>query len=669
MCENADCGGGRRRRERSLPSARCGSGVLVMLCVALCAVTVTAAAAADFPHQDMLMPQRRGSQRSKDGEPADAGPPRVSFGLPAVPSPSPRDQGLGHRYNKNVHRRRRQNRIRNSHHPRRGLVVVDPNPFNVPLRPRTRKSQAALPAASAVAAAAAHSNSSSNNSNEQLNRRQVPVCGGSGAQSAQHAENRTHLETVEEVDRLLCQYYTPWSKWRRCNRRCQQRRVRRCRVAEQCGTTKLKEHRACRRKRGRCSSRVSSQAVGDFRGKNRKIERVLYDVLYTDWSAWGSCTRSCKQRRRRRCTVREVCQSNFIQESRWCGVPGSKCERYLLTTPQPGDRGGAGTTTPGPRTLTDSPAGGRSPEQRRPQRKGSGKTKPRPPSRRKNRKYGGRGKQDKAEREVTKAETTTGGRSVLVTAQKTCGRRQGGFYRVVGGQEAQRHSWPWQVAIMTRYQEQYCAGTMIAPQWLLTAAHCVRKRGRRRRIIVRAGEHDLEEFEGSEQDVKPEREYPHPNFDYATITNDIALVRLKTPLEERTHPGYACLPDPGFSPDRDSLCYIVGWGKRRNTHLFGADVLHEAQVPVVSPKRCQNVFDYHINDTQLCAGYRRGGTDACSGDSGGPLICPKTEAGVTRWFLLGITSYGEGCGRRGKYGIYTRVTSYLDWIVDTIESY
>lgn len=119
-------------------------------------------------------------------------------------------------------------------------------------------------------------------------------------------------------------------------------------------------------------------------------------------------------------------------------------------------------------------------------------------------------------------------------------------------------------------------------------------------------------------------------------------------------------------PDSDALCFILGWGKRKNTHIFGTDTLHEVQVPLVSHKQCQKVFDYDIMQTQLCAGYRHGRKDSCAGDSGGPLLCPKTVSGVTRWYLVGITSYGEGCGRPGKYGIYTKVSSYLDWIQNTM---
>ena len=92
----------------------------------------------------------------------------------------------------------------------------------------------------------------------------------------------------------------------------------------------------------------------------------------------------------------------------------------------------------------------------------------------------------------------------------------------------------------------------------------------------------------------------------------------------------------------------------------------QAKVPVVKHKKCQKVFDYVITENQVCAGYKRGGIDACAGDSGGPLLCSKTVNGTDRFVLYGVTSYGEGCGRKGKYGIYTKVSSYLDWIEETI---
>lgn len=115
-------------------------------------------------------------------------------------------------------------------------------------------------------------------------------------------------------------------------------------------------------------------------------------------------------------------------------------------------------------------------------------------------------------------------------------------------------------------------------------------------------------------------------------------------------------------------CYIVGWGKENNTDVFGSKELQEARVPLVSRKRCQKVFDYVIHESQICAGYKRGGHDSCAGDSGGPLLCSKQMDGKNRWYVYGVTSYGEGCAEKGKYGIYTKVTNYLQWINNIIET-
>lgn len=120
---------------------------------------------------------------------------------------------------------------------------------------------------------------------------------------------------------------------------------------------------------------------------------------------------------------------------------------------------------------------------------------------------------------------------------------------------------------------------------------------------------------------------------------------------------------------KKAVCYIVGWGKERNTDAYGSTLLREAQVPLVERNRCQKAFDYVIHSTQICAGSRKGGIDSCAGDSGGPLLCEKRESdGSSRWVVYGVTSYGEGCGEKKKYGIYTNVRKYLDWIKETIST-
>ena len=218
-----------------------------------------------------------------------------------------------------------------------------------------------------------------------------------------------------------------------------------------------------------------------------------------------------------------------------------------------------------------------------------------------------------------------------------------------------------QVAILTKWKEQYCGGALIHPQWVITAAHCVRRNGKRRRVLVRVGEYDLSEHEGTESDLKA-TDYVHHAFDIETIDSDIALLKLRTPVLGMPKIGYACLPEIGDVLPTNTLCFAVGWGKLKDTHLFGADVLREARVPLVSPTKCQAAFDYDITDNQMCAGYPSGGVDTCAGDSGGPLMCQIEKNGMSRWHVYGVTSFGEGCGDKGKYGIYTRVSNYSNWI-------
>lgn len=116
---------------------------------------------------------------------------------------------------------------------------------------------------------------------------------------------------------------------------------------------------------------------------------------------------------------------------------------------------------------------------------------------------------------------------------------------------------------------------------------------------------------------------------------------------------------------------IVGWGKRKASARSGADVLHEAPVQVIEQQRCKDAYqgDHPISPRMLCAGSGKNGrSDTCEGDSGGGLICQVGEnSHESPWRIMGITSFGDGCGKKDKFGVYTRVSAYLEWINQVLE--
>ncbi|XP_076307762.1 uncharacterized protein LOC143223549 [Tachypleus tridentatus] len=249
-----------------------------------------------------------------------------------------------------------------------------------------------------------------------------------------------------------------------------------------------------------------------------------------------------------------------------------------------------------------------------------------------------------------------------------CGVRplsQGIQGRVIGGQSSMVGAWPWQVALY-REGEFQCGAVLINNQWLVSAGHCFYRTPSAywtaRLGLLRRGTRVNSPFE---QVRRISHVIIHPDYVDKGFINDISLLRLEKPVLFSDYVRPVCLPSPkdAKSQQHGQMCTVTGWGKLFEIGQIFPDTLQEVQLPMISTEECRKKTFflplYRITDNVFCAGYDRGGQDACLGDSGGPLMCPNSDI---HWTLTGVTSNGDGCGRPGRPGVYTKVVNYLQWI-------
>jgi trypsin len=233
-----------------------------------------------------------------------------------------------------------------------------------------------------------------------------------------------------------------------------------------------------------------------------------------------------------------------------------------------------------------------------------------------------------------------------------------GGRRIVGGEPTQIEKHPWQIALTVERQnvEYLCGGSIIAQKWVVSAAHCFLGSNAAAGVKFKAGVTNIED-QGVWTDV--EAVVLHEGYNKSN-ENDIALVKLKAPPAGRVIP----LVDTAAALPVSQPLEVTGWGTTKESGGVTSDALLRATVPYVDNTTCNAPTAYagKVVDGMMCAGHADGGIDACQGDSGGPLVW-RTEDGPV---LVGVVSYGDGCARKLKFGVYTRVSAYRAWIFRTM---
>ncbi|XP_074502549.1 plasminogen activator, urokinase a [Sebastes fasciatus] len=254
-----------------------------------------------------------------------------------------------------------------------------------------------------------------------------------------------------------------------------------------------------------------------------------------------------------------------------------------------------------------------------------------------------------------------------VDTELTCGERsERRMNKIVGGSFTPIESHPWVAALFQRSRF-LCGGSLISPCWVLTAAHCFADGAKTdiQHLSVYLGKTAINDTDANrEQSFTVEKLIIHQQFNESNLNNDIALLKIKSKnggcAVKSASARTVCLPPSHTQLPAGFQCSIAGFGRERFGAWHYSQYLKQAEVKLLPQTDCTSKSYYGdlITENMFCAGSPDWSTDACKGDSGGPLMCEASG----RMFLFGVVSWGEGCASKNKPGVYTQVTNYNKWI-------